>query len=164
MWDVVITSAVAVGGTLAGSYFTARQQARLQASARREQRVEDRRRQAITDVAELQAALAAHRRAMTVLRHARLTDAGPERIELLITESHTTRDRITARQVRVKLAFPELADQVDAAVAAVYSIDQSVRTSTPELAELELERQAAREASDLVTVAAAQLLGSVTGQ
>lgn len=158
MWDVVLTSGLAIAGTLAGSWTTARQQTR----ARREQQSEERRQQAIDDVAALQSALANHRRTMTVYEHARVTGADEDRLAALRAETHETRAAITGRQVRVKMTMPELADAVDEAVAAVYAIGQSVHTDdgTPELDGLEARRLRARETSDAVTMVAARALAT----
>lgn len=158
MWDVVLTSGLAVTGTLAGSWLTTRSQRKLQTTVRREQVEEARRERAIEDVAALQTALANHRRWMTLYEHAGATGADPEKIAELREKTHQTREGITGLQVRVKLALPELADTVDAAVAAVYEIGQSVRTEL--VPELEARRQKARDLSDQVTKAAAELLSA----
>lgn len=156
MWDVVLTSGLAVAGTLGGSWLTSRQQAKLQTRIRREQVEETRRQRAIEDVAALQTALANHRRTMTLYEHAGATGADEARLVELRERTHETREAITGLQVRVKLAFPELAGTVDEAVAAVYEIGQSVRTER--VPELEVRRQRARDLSDQVTREAAALL------
>ena len=97
-------------------------------------------------VAGLSAALADHRRAMTVREEIRLAGGDWDAAR---AESHATRSGVTAPLLRVRLLLPELADAAQRAVQAAYDI----RTADTTTAGLQEARERALQVADDLIVA-----------
>lgn len=111
----MLTTLIAVLGTLAGVAITNGYQARAARTARQETR----RVEGLAAVEILAAALADHRRAMWVREDLRLRG---EDWSAARAESHTTRSAITAPLTRVQILLPAAAGHAGAAAQAVYDL------------------------------------------
>lgn len=118
----VITSGIAVVGTLAGGLVANVVQARTARAVRLETRRDVRRAEALAAVTALVAALADHRRAMWVLEDRRLSGATDQAIDEARATSHETRSAITAPLVTVGILAPVLADTAHRATTATYQM------------------------------------------
>ncbi|WP_304504519.1 protein kilB [Amycolatopsis sp. FU40] len=144
--STIWTSLIAVAGTLAGVVTTSL----VQRAARRENLIETRRSDLVSAVSELVAALAAHRRAMWVLEHRRLTLGADERAHAdALAASHETRAAITAPLVKVQILAPRLRDAAKAAETAAYAL-----RNAPDLDTLAQLREQALDTSDRLVAAA----------
>lgn len=148
----MLTAAIAILGTLAGSFMTGA----LQHFAQRAQRIAEestaRRAAGLDAVSGLSAALAGHRRVMAVREEIRLAGGDWSAAR---AESHVTRSAVTAPLLRVRLLLPELAEAAQRAVQAVY--DMRAADSTAALQEA---RERALSASDDLVVAAGAALAA----
>lgn len=142
----MLTTIVAVLGTLAGVAITSAFQAR----AARATREETRRTEAVAAVEALLAALADHRRAMWVREDLRLRGEDWAQAR---AESHTTRSAITAPLLRVQILLPAAAGPARAAAQAVYNLRNADDDTT-----LTTARDNAIRAADEATTAAGALL------
>jgi hypothetical protein len=151
----MLSTLLAVGGTLAGSLVTGLLQHRLARSERLNTQAGQTRSERLDAVTALAVALSDHRRAMWERRDAELSHEPAERVAVLREESHRTRSAITAPAVRLRLLVADESVQqaADMAVAETYAL----RTA-PDTGALQQMRQAALEAHDhLVTTAGAYL-------
>ncbi|MFJ9342051.1 protein kilB [Streptomyces sp. NPDC101733] len=154
----MLSSIVAVIGTLAGVVAAGLLQHRAARTARAEDRADARRQEKLTAVTELAAALDAHRSAMFHRERLTMTDtpdgaAEPGARLAAQTASHDTRTAITAPLIRLQVLIPEPAGPAQRAADATFAVRNA--TTTPELNVL---RQAAKAASTaFITAAAARL-------
>ncbi|WP_368660657.1 pRL2-23 [Streptomyces marincola] len=143
---------IAVAGTLAGAVVTGLLQHRATARTERAARREREEREWLASVTELARAVSAHRAAMWALRHAELTGASAERVDVLRDASHTTRGAVTAPAVMLRLltSSARLRAAADEAVHATYGMRDAVS-----VADLDARRQRALGAHDAFVDAAA---------
>lgn len=142
MSAVVVTSLIAVVGTLSGAALTGWTQAWLARAARRETRCDARRAEALTAVTRL-AALADHRRTMWVREDLRLRGADPAALTEARAASHATRSAVTEPLMTVSIVVPDLAPLARQAAEATYALrDVANRTV------LSTRREAALHAAD----------------
>ena len=145
----VMSSLVAVVGTLAGGLLTGLLQVRLSRTARLASRDEARRVATLSAVTALVSALADHRRAMWVREDERLTGVGFETWAANREATHVTRSAIEAPLVTVTILAPRLAGVAREAVEATYAL----RNATTQ-AKLIALRESALTAVDRLTDAA----------
>jgi hypothetical protein len=154
----MLTTIVAVLGTLAGALAAGLMQARIARTARDDARDDARRREAVDAVTTLAVAISDHRRAMWQLGDSRLTGTEDKRVRELRDETHRTRSAITAPAVRVQLLTPAVQESARAAIQATYAM-RDVETTPGALA---TARQAAIDAHDqFIDRAAAYLTTTV---
>lgn len=146
MIATVITSMIAVLGTLGGVAFTGWTADRRERSMRRESRRID----AIRAVAELVAALSAYRRAAWVYECARLRGEGTGELRSV---RHAARGALDVPLTTLRVLVPGLARIAQEAVSAI-NAQRGVETAST----LDALRQAARDASDRLVAAAAEQL------
>lgn len=116
----MLTSLVAVLGTLAGAVVSGLLQHRAARAGRDESRRQEVRRDQMNAATALAVALSDHRRAMWEVRDAQLTEQGEDRVRELRDESHRTRSAVTDPAVRLRLLVAD--DAVcDAAADAINS-------------------------------------------
>lgn len=151
--EAVLTSVIAVGGTLLGALVAGLLQHRLTRRERLAVQSAELRREGLTAVTALVAALAEHRRAMWVREDLRLNGAAPTVYEEARAASHATRAAITAPLTAVKILVPALAEQADTAARATYSLRNTADAET-----LDAQRAAAISATDRLVLAAADTL------
>ncbi len=146
----MLTAAIAILGTLAGSFMTGALQHFAQRAQRAAEELSARRTAGLEAVSGLSAVLADHRRAMAVREEIRLAggDWGTAR-----AESHVTRSAVTAPLLRVRLLLPELAEAAQRAVQAVYDM----RAADSPAALQEARERALQAADDLTAAAGAAL-------
>lgn len=142
----MLTTLIAVLGTLAGVAITSGYQAR----AARAARLETRRTEGLAAVEILAAALADHRRAMWVREDLRLRGQDWSAAR---AESHTTRSAITAPLIRAQTLLPASAGPARAAAQAVYDL----RNATDDTTLAGARENAIRTLDDFVTTAGAAL-------
>ncbi|MBZ4319398.1 protein kilB [Streptomyces huiliensis] len=147
----MLTSIIAVAGTLLGCLVTGVMQHRVTAAARAEDRAEARHQAVVDAVADVATALAAHRRAMWVREDARLRGAAAEEIATTRAESHATRSAITAPLVRLSVLAPALAVPAREAAQAAFAL-----RGAPDAPTLDARRQDALAAVERVVEAAAR--------
>ncbi|ARQ69734.1 hypothetical protein [Streptomyces marincola] len=148
---------IAVVGTLAGAVVTGLLQHRATARTERAARREREEREWLAAVTELARAVSAHRAAMWALRHAELTGAPVERVDVLRDAAHATRGAVTGPVVMLRLVTgsARLRAAADEAVHATYGMRDAVS-----VADLDARRRAALAAHDaFVDVAVAALPG-----
>jgi hypothetical protein len=143
MWSNVVTSVIAVAGTLGGVVLTTLAQARASRAERRESRTQARRGEAVAAVTALVSALADHRRAMFVLEDRRLAGADSHVVDDAVATSHETRSAVTDPLVTVRLLAPALAETAQQAARAAYAMRRA-----PDPDALQARRAAALAASD----------------
>jgi hypothetical protein len=151
--NAVLTSLVAVLGTLAGGGLTAAVQGRLARANRREARRAD----ALAAVAQLAAALANHRRAMWVAEDRRLSGTSEQTVDEAQTETHETRAAIEVPLHTVAILVPVLAQPAEEATQATFAMRNAADPDT-----LTTLRQAAKDAHGRF-VAAARAVFAETG-
>ncbi|WP_432140081.1 hypothetical protein [Streptomyces sp. bgisy154] len=124
MLGTILTTILAVLGTLAGSVVTGRYQRRSAEHAERVARNEALRRDRLAAVTELAAAVSDHRAAMWVRGDAKLKGAAPDRLADLRSRSHQTRSAITRPLValRVLITDPDVRQAADAMVTATHAL------------------------------------------
>jgi len=145
----ILSTLVAVLGTLAGTALAALMRNRADKAARDSEH----RRAVVAAVADLVAALADHRRTMWVLEDTRLSGASNDICTQARADSHATRSAVSSPQVRVLVLAPELASVADAAVRATYALHDA-----PDTATLSHLRQASVDACDRLMHHAAEAL------
>ncbi|MFH8368873.1 protein kilB [Streptomyces sp. NPDC018031] len=148
----MLTSIIAVIGTLAGAVTAGLMQQRAARRDRVEAREAEQRRDRLNAVTALAAALADHRRAMWVREDLRLSEAPDAAYEAARAESHATRAAITAPLASVTVLAPELGPAADAAARATYAL-----RAAPDAATLAARRTAAIEAAERLVAEAAAL-------
>lgn len=149
MWP----SLIAVLGTLAGALVSGLLQQRVRAGDRWQRRHEAR----LDAVVALLAALAAHRRAMVVLREAELTGALEERLRELRDESHRTRAEVSDPAARVELLVGD--EGVRAAAREAVQATYAIRDADGVSAVQEARRDALAATDAFLDVARAHLAG-----
>ncbi|WP_121832821.1 protein kilB [Streptomyces sp. S1] len=147
----MFATVAAILGTLAGALLSGVLTARQARTALRDSEATARRQAAVDAVADLAAAVAAHRSAMWHRENKRLTgeDWSKDR-----EHSHTTRAAISALAVRLAILAPALRPAAEAAVQASYAL----RGAGTE-AELDAAREASLAADDRLITEAGHLLG-----
>ncbi|WP_424893439.1 protein kilB [Streptomyces sp. XH2] len=118
----MLSTVIAVLGTLLGAVVAGLLQHRAARTARDDARIDHRRDQELQAATDFASAIAGHRRAMTVREELRLTGADPDRIAAARAESHTTRSAIEAPKVLVSILAPSLAPAAEEAAQAAYAI------------------------------------------
>ncbi|MGJ5899426.1 protein kilB [Streptomyces niveiscabiei] len=118
----MITTIVAVAGTLAGSLLTGLLQYAVQRATRREDAAAISISDGLAAIEELVQALEDHRRAMWVREELRLADQDWSQAR---EESHRTRSAITGPLLRVQLLLPDLAPTAKAAAQAAYNMREA---------------------------------------
>lgn len=144
----MLTTLIAVLGTLLGTALAYLLQQRGLRMDRAETRAEDRRRERLTAVTDLVSALAAHRRAMWVREDLRLAGDQDGYIAAR-AESHTTRAAITAPLTLVSVLAPDMAQAAADAAAATYAL-----RGAPDAEALAALRRGAITASDRLIASA----------
>ncbi|MEU6618938.1 hypothetical protein [Streptomyces parvus] len=121
---VILTTVIAVLGTLAGSIVTGRYQRRSAEHAAKIARGDALRRDRLTAVTDLAAAVSEHRIAMWTRGDAKLKGDAPDRLADLRSRSHETRSAITRPLValRVLVTDPAVREAADAMVTATYAL------------------------------------------
>ncbi|MGW3653996.1 hypothetical protein [Streptomyces sp. NPDC000878] len=152
----LVTTAIAVVGTLLGAIVSGRFQERSAERSVQASRGEAVRRDCLGAVTDLACAVSDHRRAMWMRGDAVLKEAPSERIEALRGESHMTRSGITRPLValRVLIEDQEVREAAVTMITLTYAIRQAY-TSTSELTEA---REAAKVAHDLFVDVAARYM------
>jgi hypothetical protein len=143
---------IAVAGTLTAGGVTSWWHARTVRVERRDRRDAQRREELLTAVADLVAALDAHRAAMWVRETTRLS-GDPADVPATVDRAHQTRAAVSAPLVRVRILAPGLATAASSATQATYAMHDAPTTNF-----LDRQRQASLDAiARLETAAAAQL-------
>ncbi|MGK4578433.1 protein kilB [Kitasatospora sp. HPMI-4] len=148
----MLTTVVAILGTLAGAMLTALLQQRAQRADRQDGQAAETRKEALDAVVALVAAVSAHRAAMWRREDHRL--AG-EAAEEDTTATRATRAAVTEPSVRVAILLPALRDQAEAAIRASYALRGA---TTPDA--LEAARSASVTADQELVTAAGRLLAA----
>lgn len=148
----MLATIIAIAGTLAGAALTGLLQGRQQRTALAATEATARRQAAVDALADLVAAIAAHRAAMWHRETLRL--AGEDWTDARAA-SRTTRAAISAPAVRVAVLVPALREAVDAATRASYALRGA---ETPEA--LETARAASLDAEQGLIRAAGHRLGA----
>ena len=130
----MLATIIAIVGTLAGAALSALVQGRQQQTALAGTEATSRRQAAVDAVAELVAAVSAHRSAMWHRESLRL-DGGDWTTAR--TASHATRAAISAPAVRVAVLAPALRQAADAATSASYALRGAESASALETARAE---------------------------
>ncbi|GHC37535.1 MULTISPECIES: protein kilB [Streptomyces rochei group] len=115
----MITTIIAVVGTLAGALLTGALAHLSQRAQRKADTDTTRRTEGLAAVTDLITALTDHRRTMWIREDLRLRGEDWTQAR---TESHTTRSAITAPLLRVQLLLPSLAPDARAAAQATYAL------------------------------------------
>ncbi|WP_414170911.1 protein kilB (plasmid) [Streptoverticillium reticulum] len=147
----MLSTVIAVLGTLLGAVVAGLLQHRAARTARDDARIDHRRDQELTAVTDFASAIASHRRAMTVREELRLTGADPDRLTEARAESHNTRSAIEAPKVLVAILAPSLAPAAQEAAQASYAIRNAADLET-----LTALREDAIKAADRFVAAAAR--------
>ncbi|MDX2695945.1 protein kilB [Streptomyces ipomoeae] len=147
----MLTTVIAVIGTLAGAIVAGLLQHRTARTARDEARDDHRRDKELEAVTAFASAVAAHRRAMVIREELRLSGADADQVAAARAESHTTRSAIEAPKVLVSILAPGLAQDAEAAARASYALRGAADPDT-----LNSLREAAITAADHFTAAAAR--------
>lgn len=147
----MIATIIAVLGTLAGTALANALQARSTRTALANNEAASRRQDAVNALADLTAAVAAHRSAMWHRETLRLTGADWTQAR---TTSHSTRTAISAPAVRIAVLAPQLRTAADAAVHATYALRDAETTEA-----LAASREASLAADERLLAEAGRLLG-----
>ncbi|THA65378.1 protein kilB [Streptomyces sp. A0642] len=147
----MLSTVIAVVGTLLGAVVAGVLQHRTARTTRSEARDDHRRDRELEAVTALASAVAGHRRAMAVREGLRLSGADPQAIAAARAESHATRSAIEAPRVQVSILVPSLAAAAEEAIRAT----RTLRGATDEQT-LETLRENALTAADRLIAAAAR--------
>ncbi|MEU7020939.1 protein kilB [Streptomyces sp. NPDC046203] len=147
--EAVVTSVVAVVGTLLGAVVAGVLQHRLTRQERIAAQDSELRRERLAAVTNLVAAIAEHRRAMWARENLRLNGADSAVYEHARTASHTTRAAVTAPLTAVQILAPALAEHAETAARTTFSLRNA---ATEDI--LAARRAAAIEAADRLVHAA----------
>ncbi|MGW1819801.1 hypothetical protein ACWCQM_40375 [Streptomyces sp. NPDC002125] len=152
----ILTTVIAVLGTLAGVIVSGWYQRRSAERAERVARSEALRRDRLAAVTDLAAAISDHRTAMWVRGDAKIKGAAPDRLADLRSRSHQTRSAITRPLValRVLITAPDVRQAADAMVTATHAL-RGADTDTDVLTRVRQEALASHD--HFVNVAAAYL-------
>lgn len=149
----MMAAVIAVIGTLCGSALTGLIQYRVAAADRRADRADKHRDAQVAAMTDLVAALADHRRAMSVRADLRFSGAGAEAMAAARAESHVTRSAITAPLTAVMILAPDLAETARRATDASYALRDADDKETLD----ERRRAALAESDELVRAFATYL-------
>ncbi|MYS36342.1 hypothetical protein K388_07124 [Streptomyces sp. KhCrAH-43] len=124
MLGAILTTVIAVLGTLAGAITSGWYQRRSAEHAERIARAEALRRDRLAAVTDLAAAVSDHRAAMWIRGDAKLKGQAPERLADLRSRSHQTRSAITRPRValRVLITDPVVRQAADVMVIATHAL------------------------------------------
>ncbi|MFE2529459.1 hypothetical protein ACFXEL_35130 [Streptomyces sp. NPDC059382] len=152
----ILTAVIAVLGTLAGSAVSGRYQRRAAEHTERAALAQTLRRDRLSAVTELAAAISDHRTAMWLRADAKLQGAAPDRLNDLRSRSHQTRSAVTRPLValRVLVTDPAVRQAADAMVSATHAL-RGADIDTEVLAHARQEALAAH--NHFIDVAAAYL-------
>lgn len=150
----MITTILAVAGTLAGALLTGALAHLSQRAQRKADTDTARRTEGLAAVTDLITALTDHRRTMWVREDLRLRGEDWTQAR---TDSHTTRSAITAPLLRVQLLLPSLAPTARAAAQATYAL-----RGTEDGDALTAAREASLAADEQLLAEAGRVLGMVT--
>lgn len=152
----IITTALAILGTIAGAIVSGHYQQRAALSTERVSRGEAIRRDRLAAVTDLAQAISDHRSALWIRGDAKLTGAAADRLAELRSRSHETRSAVTRPLIalRVLITDATVRQAADAMVSATYAM-RDADTATDRLTQA---REAAKVAHDrFVDIAAAYL-------
>lgn len=152
----LVTAAIAVVGTLLGSFISGRFQERAAERSVRVSHGEAIRRDRLEAVTALACAVSDHRRAMWMRGDAVLKQASPERIEALRGESHMTRSAVTRPLVALRVLIEDQA--VRAAADEVVTLTYALRDAYATTEAMTAAREAAKDAHDRFVDVAADYL------
>ncbi|MGP3637933.1 protein kilB [Streptomyces sp. 24-1644] len=147
----MLSTVIAVAGTLLGALVAGLLQNRTARATRNAARDDQRQARELEAVTGFASAVAAHRRAMAVREELRLTDADADRIAAARAESHATRSAIEAPKVLVSILVPTLSQAAEDAARASYAL-----RNAPDADTLNALREAAITAADRFTTTAAR--------
>ncbi|MER6723337.1 protein kilB [Streptomyces halstedii] len=147
----MLSTVIAVVGTLLGAVVAGLIQHRTARTTRGEARDDHRRDRELEAVTAFASAVAGHRRAMVVREGLRLSAADPETIAAARAESHATRSAIEAPRVQVAILTPSLSATAEEATRAAVCLRGS-----PDQQTLNRLRENAIEATDRFVAAAAR--------
>ncbi|MFE4264582.1 hypothetical protein [Streptomyces sp. NPDC056883] len=158
MLGTILTTVIAVLGTLAGAAVSGRYQRRAAEHTERVALGEALRRDRLAAVTELAAAISDHRAAMWVRGDAKLKGVAPDRQADLRSRSHQTRSAVTRPLValRVLITDPAVRQAADAMVTATHAL----RGADTDTSALTRARQEAMASHDHFVDAAAAYLGN----
>ncbi|MFD7549564.1 hypothetical protein [Streptomyces sp. NPDC059816] len=156
----MITTVLAVVGTLLGSIVTGTFQHLAAGRAERAASAEQLRRVRLDAVTALASAGSDHRRALWMRGEARLRGASGPELEELRTRSHSTRSAVTRPLVALRLLVPDptVHTTAQAMVVATYDMVDSVTS----IEELTAAQDVARDAHDRFVDAAAAYFSAHT--
>ena len=118
----MLSTVIAVVGTLLGAVVAGLIQHRTARTTRSEARDDHRRDRELEAVTAFASAVAGHRRAMAVREGLRLSGADPEAIAEARAKSHATRSDIEAPKVQVSILVPSLAAAAEEAPRAAIAL------------------------------------------
>ncbi|MFI0901787.1 protein kilB [Streptomyces sp. NPDC020983] len=118
----MLTTLIAVVGTLLGAVVAGGLQHRTARTTRAETRDDHRRDRELEAVTAFASAVAGHRRTMAVREGLRLDGADANAIAAARAESHTTRSDLEAPRVLVAILVPSLAPAAEEAARAVLAL------------------------------------------
>lgn len=147
----MLSTVIAVVGTLLGAVVAGLIQHRTARTTRGEARDDHRRDRELEAVTAFASAVAGHRRAMAVREGLRLSGADPEAIAAARAESHATRSAIEAPKVQVSILVPSLAAAAEEATRAALAL-----RGAPNQQSLDTLRENAVTAADQFVAAAAR--------
>ncbi|MFE5866221.1 hypothetical protein ACFQ77_37570 [Streptomyces virginiae] len=124
MLGTILTTVIAVLGTLAGTAVSGRYQRRAAEHTERAALGEALRRDRLTAVTELAAAISDHRAAMWLRAEAKLNGTAPDHLADLRSRSHQTRSSVTRPLVvlRVLITDPAVRQAADAMITATHAM------------------------------------------
>jgi hypothetical protein len=152
----LITAGLAVVATLLGAIVSGRFQERAAERQMRASHGEAIRRDRLEAVTALACAASDHRTAMWMRGDAILKDAGPDRIEALRSDSHTTRSAVTRPLVALRVLIEDQA--VRAAADRMITLTYAIRDAYATTEDLTAAREAAKAAHDDFVNTAARYL------
>ncbi|MEW1926411.1 protein kilB [Streptomyces sp. NPDC088360] len=147
----MLSTVIAVVGTLLGAVVAGAIQHRTARTTRAEARDDHRRDKELEAVTAFAAAVADHRRTMAVREGLRLDGAEPEAFAEARAASHATRSAIEAPKVLVSILVPSLAVAAEEATRAALAL-----RGAPDRTSLDTLREAAITAADRFVAAASQ--------
>lgn len=118
----MLTTLIAVVGTLLGAVVAGVLQHRTARTTRAEARDDHRRDKELEAVTAFASAVAGHRRTMAVREGLRLDGSDPEALAAARAESHTTRADLEAPKVLVSILVPSLAPAAEEATRTVLAL------------------------------------------
>ncbi|MFE3601360.1 protein kilB [Streptomyces sp. NPDC059142] len=147
----MLSTVIAVVGTLLGAVVAGLIQHRTARTTRSEARDDHRRDRELEAVTAFASAVAGHRRTMAVREGLRLSGADPEVISAARAGSHATRSAIEAPKVQVAILIPSLATAAEEATRATLAL-----RGAPDQQTLDTLRENALTATNRFVAAAAR--------